>query len=157
MTVPQWTLRSLRALLILIFSGLWVVLCFVPAEARWQAERFPEQAHWETPFTVIAIFWILCLQVVLVCTWMLLRLVNSDRIFTRAAIPWVNAILLTIAVVWASVGVLGLLLELDQPSILSAYALAGLVVITVVGLLIVVLRALLIQATTLRTEMQAVI
>ncbi|WP_150460272.1 DUF2975 domain-containing protein [Nesterenkonia ebinurensis] len=157
MTIQPWVVWGLRLLLILLFVGLAGVIALVPDEARWQAQAFPEQAHWEMPFTIIAIFWILCLQAVLLCTWMLLNLVNSDRIFTRAALPWVNTILVSIAVVWVSVGGVGLFLELDQPTILSLYAVAGLLVVTVVGLLMIVMRALLIQATTLRAEMEAVI
>ena len=65
------------------------------------------------PATIVAVFWVLCLQVVIVSTWKLLTFVKNDQIFTDAS--------------------LGL------------------------GLLVLVMRALLRQATTLRTDMEAVI
>ena len=94
----------------------------------------------------------------IVCTWKLLTLVEDDRIFSEASMVWVDAIVGVIAVawlllfgtfVWSLVGV-GLL---GPPVVL----LLVLVAVAVLGLLVVVMRALLRQATTLRTDMEAVI
>lgn len=34
------------------------------------------------PATIITIFWVLCVQAVIVCIWRLLTLVQKDRIFS---------------------------------------------------------------------------
>lgn len=99
-----------------------------------------------------------CVQVVIVCTWQLLTLVEDDRIFSEASMAWVDAIVAAIAAgelllfgtfVWSVVGV-GLA---GPPVVLLLALVAG----AVVGLLMVVMRALLRQATTLRTDLEAVI
>ncbi|GAA1478511.1 DUF2975 domain-containing protein [Nocardioides aestuarii] len=101
---------------------------------------------------------LLCVQVVLVSTWRLLGMVAADRIFSDDAFRWVDAILGAIVVgwlVWVGFGVL-VLVGSDDPGTPIAVAVVGLG-ITVVGLLMVVMRALLRQATTLQTDMDAVI
>ena len=89
-------------------------------------------------------------------TWKLLTLVKNDRIFSDASLVWVNAIVCAIAAAW--VVLLGVLLYVgfnaDDPGLLL-FLMA--IDVTVLGLLMVVMRALLRQATTLRTDMEAVI
>ena len=111
----------------------------------------------------VSVLALACVQVVIVCTWKLLTLVTQDRIFTAGALPWVDGI------VWASVTGWGMLLgtfvcayyfivdEVSDDPVLPALLLLLLLVGGVLGLLIVVMRALLRQATTLRTDMEAVI
>ena len=106
----------------------------------------------------VAVLGLGCVQVVIVCTWELLTLVEDDRIFSAASMVWVDAIVGAIAAaellllgtfVWSLVAV-GLP---GPPVVLLLVLVAG----AVVGLLVVVMRALLRQATTLRTDMEAVI
>ena len=106
----------------------------------------------------MTVFWVLCVQVVIVCTWKLLSLVKNDRIFTEASLAWVDAIVWAIAAAW--VVLVGVFLYVgfnaDDPGLpLLLFLLV--VGVTVLGLLMVVMRALLRQATTLRTDMEAVI
>jgi hypothetical protein len=101
--------------------------------------------------------------VVIVCTWKLLTLASHDRIFSAGALPWVDAIVWAIAVGWAML--LGAFVcayyfvidEVSDDPVLPALLLVLLLVGAVVGLLMLVMRALLRQATTLRTDMEAVI
>ena len=106
----------------------------------------------------MTVFWVLCIQVVIVCTWKLLTLVNNDRIFTDASLVWVNVIVGAIAAAW--VVLVGVLLYVgvnaDDPG-LPLLLFLMLIGVTVLGLLMMVMRALLRQATTLRTDMEAVI
>jgi Protein of unknown function (DUF2975) len=95
---------------------------------------------------------------VIVCTWQLLTLVEDDRIFSEASMAWVDAIVWAIGAAWL------LLLGTLVWSVVSvglpgppAVLLLVLVAVAVLGLLMVVMRALLRQATTLRTDMEAVI
>ena len=104
------------------------------------------------------------LQIVIVCTWRLLTLVRSDRIFSEKSFAWVDVIVWTMAMAWLLLaGVAAYLVaviyftpELRDPGtpiLLFGMALIGGVVV----LVIVVLRALLRQATTLRTDLEEVI
>jgi apolipoprotein N-acyltransferase len=104
-----------------------------------------------------------CVQVVIVCTWQLLTLVRDDRIFSASSLPWVNAIVGALALGWAML--LGAFVcsyyfvidEVSDDPALPALLLVLLLVGAVVGLLVVVMRALLKQATVLRSDLEAVI
>jgi hypothetical protein len=122
------------------------------------AEQSPNDAHLQWPLTALSIYWVLCVQVVIVATWKLLTLVKNDRIFTAASLVWVDVIVWAIVAAWVVlVGVFALvLLNADDPGmpVLLLLITTG---VTVLGLLMVVMRALLRQATALRTDMEAVI
>jgi hypothetical protein len=122
------------------------------------AQENPEHAYLRWPATAVTVFWVLCIQVVIVCTWQLLTLVENDRIFSDASLVWVNAIVYAIAAAW--VVLVGVLLYVgfnaNDPGLpLLLFLMA--VGVTVLGLLMLVMRTLLRQATTLRTDMEAVI
>ena len=108
--------------------------------------------------TALAAFVIVCVQMVVVSTWRLLGLVQSSRIFTNASFVWVDAIVWAIAAVWVVIiGILGYVLyHADAPGAPMVLFLID-TVTAVVGLLMVVMRALLRQATALRTDLEAVI
>ena len=130
----------------------------LPGQFAHMAEESPDLAHLRWPLTAISVFWVLCIQVVIVATWKLLTLVKKDRIFSDASFVWVNAIVGAIAAAWVVlVGVfLWVGFRADDPGLplLLFLVLTG---VTVLGLLMVVMRALLRQATTLQTDMEAVI
>jgi hypothetical protein len=149
----------LRVFLVLLFGVLVVfqTLSF-PGQFAYMAKESPEDAHLRWPFTVIAVVVILCIQVVIVATWKLLTLVKHGRIFTQASLRWVDAIVWAIVAAWlVLVGVdVFVATQADDPGapMLLLFLTTGL---TVLGLLMVVMRELLRQATTLRTDMEAVI
>ncbi|WP_020486707.1 DUF2975 domain-containing protein [Amycolatopsis methanolica] len=89
--------------------------------------------------------------------WRLLTMVRKDRIFSEASMRWVNVIVGAIAAGWAVLVAVFLYVgfNADDPGL--PVVLFLLVVGVAVGLLMVVMRALLRQATTLRTDMEAVI
>lgn len=150
----------LRVLLILLFVGLLVGQTFsIPGQLGYMAQESPAFAPWRWPVLAVAEVSMLCGQVVIVCTWRLLTMVMADRIFSEAAFGWVNTILAAMTVAWAlllitSVAlIVGLFDDPGTPMLLFAMVLAGGTVV----LLMYVMRALLRQATTLRTEMDEVI
>jgi hypothetical protein len=159
MVTERRAVAALRVLLVLLF-GILVVLqvMSLPGQFAHMAQESPEQAHLRWPLTAVTVFWVLCVQVVVVCTWKLLTLVKNDRIFSEASLTWVDAIVWAIGAAWAVL--LGVFLwvgfRADDPGLplLLFLMLTG---VTVLGLLMVVMRALLRQATTLRTDMEAVI
>ncbi|WP_111765781.1 DUF2975 domain-containing protein [Nakamurella deserti] len=159
----MFTTRRAVALLKVFLAVLFAVLVLfqvmsLPGQFRSMAEQSPEDAWLRWPLTAITVFWVLCIQVVVVCVWKLLTRVRDDRIFTEESLVWVDVIVWAIGAGWiVLVGVLGLVgFNADDPGLpLLLFLLT--VGVTVVGLLMLVMRALLRQATALRTDMEAVI
>jgi hypothetical protein len=123
-----------------------------------------EQAHLAWTLFALAELELLVLQAVILCTWRLLTMVRKDRIFSTASLPWVDGIVWAFVVGWVALaGVAAYLIaviyvtpELRDPGV--PIVLIGLVLFgSVLVLLVVVLRALLRQATALRTDMDGVI
>jgi hypothetical protein len=130
----------------------------LPGQFAYMARESPDLAYLRWPMTAVSVFWVLCVQVVIVSTWKLLTLVKRDRIFSDASLAWVNAIVWAIFAAW--VVLLGVFLYVgisaSDPGLplLLFLMLTG---VTVLGLLMVVMRALLRHATTLRNDMESVI
>ncbi|WP_369256124.1 DUF2975 domain-containing protein [Geodermatophilus amargosae] len=154
----------LRVLLVVVFSALaaaeiWAVPGLVPDVA----EPSLEQSVMRWTMLAVLVLALGCVQVVIVCTWQLLTLVTTDRIFSTSAFPWVDAIVSAMAAGWLML--LGAFVcsyyfvidEVSDDPVLPGLLLVLLLVGAVAGLLMVVMRALLRQATTLRTDMEAVI
>ena len=149
----------LRVFLVVLFGVLVMLQTFsLPGQFRYMAQESPESAYLRWPLTAVSVFWVLCVQVVVVSTWQLLTLVKNDRIFSDASLAWVDAIVWAILAAW--VVLVGVFLYVgfraDDPG-LPLLLFLMVVGVTVLGLLMVVMRALLRQATTLRTDMEAVI
>jgi hypothetical protein len=159
MIAEHRVVAALRVFLALLFA---VLIPFetlsLPGQFAYMARENPDMAYLRWPATAVTVFWVVCIQVVLVATWKLLTLVKRDRIFTEASLVWVDVIVAAIVAAWLVLGVVFLYVgfHADDPGPLVLLFLLG-VGITVLGLLMVVLRALLRQATTLRTDMEAVI
>jgi len=159
MITEHRAVAALRVFLVVLF-GLLVLFqtMSLPGQFRYMAEQDPEHAYLRWPATAVTVFWVLCVQVVVVATWRLLTLVQRDRIFSTAALAWVDVIVW--AIVAAGVVLVGALLYVgfnaEDPGLPLLLFLMS-VGVAVLGLLMVVMRALLRQATTLRTDMEAVI
>ena len=159
MVTEHRAVAPLRVFLVLLFGILVVFQTMsLPGQFAHMAKESPELAYLRWPMTAVTVFWVLCIQVVIVSTWKLLTLVKNDRIFSEASLAWVDAIVWAIVAAWLVL--LGVFLYVgfnaDDPG-LPLLLLLMLIGIAVVGLLMVVMRALLRQATTLRTDMEAVI
>ncbi|SCL27718.1 Protein of unknown function [Micromonospora pallida] len=159
MLAEHRAVAPLRVFLLLLFGILVVLQTFsLPGQFAHLARESPELAHLRWPMTAISVFWVLCVQVVIVCTWKLLTLVRNDRIFSDASLVWVDAIVWAIVAAWAVL--LGVFLYVgvhaSDPG-LPLLLFLLLVGVAALGLLMIVMRALLRQATTLRTDMEAVI
>lgn len=159
MITGQRAVAPLRVFLVLLFGVLVVFQTMsLPGQFAHMARQDPEMAYLRWPATAISIFWVLCVQVVVVATWHLLTLVKKDRIFTEASLRWVDAIVWAILAGWVVlVGVflyVGFNAEDPGLPLLLFLALIG---VAVLGLLMVVMRTLLRQATTLRSDMEQVI
>jgi hypothetical protein len=150
---------ALRGFLVLLFAVLVLFQTMsLPGQFAYMAKESPDMAYLRWPATAVTVFWVLCIQVVVVCTWKLLSLVQADRIFSEASLVWVDGILWAIGAAWVTLLGVGLyvVVKADDPGLPLLLFLIG-VGVTVLGLLMLVMRALLRQATTLRTDMEAVI
>ncbi|WP_037045536.1 DUF2975 domain-containing protein [Pseudonocardia halophobica] len=159
MIAEHRAVAPLRVFLVVLFAVLVVFQTMsLPGQFAHMAKESPEDAYLRWPLTALAVFWVLCVQVVVVATWMLLARVKKDRIFDPASLRWVDAIVWAIAAAW--VVLVGVFLYVgfraDDPGVPMVLFLM-VVGVAVLGLLMVVMRALLRQATALRTDMEAVI
>ncbi|KKK07570.1 MULTISPECIES: DUF2975 domain-containing protein [unclassified Micromonospora] len=159
MFIERRAVAPLRIFLVLLFGVLVVFQTLsLPGQFAHMAKEDPDMAYLRWPATAVSVFWVLCVQVVIVATWRLLTMVKNDRIFSDAALVWVDAIVWAVAAAW--VVLVGVFLYVgfhahDPGLPLLLFLLV--VGVAVLGLLMVVMRALLRQATTLRTDMEAVI
>lgn len=155
----------LRVLLVLVFAGLVVAQTLsLPGEFSQTAREHPEAGGIPWLILTVAILVIVCFQVVIVCTWRLLGLVRSNRIFSPESFTWVDAIVWSLAVAWLLlaalaaylVGVIYFTPEIRDPG--TPIMLTGLVLIgAVLVLTMVVMRALLRQAAALQSDLEDVI
>ncbi len=164
MTHLRRVVLPLRILLVIVVAALLAAQIWaVPALLPDLTEPTLERSFMRWTMLVLAVLGLLCVQAVIVCTWKLLTLVTQDRIFSASALPWVNGIVWAIVAGWTML--LGTLVcayyfiidEVSDDPVLPALLLLLLLVGAVLGLLMVIMRALLRQATTLRADMEAVI
>ncbi|HEY6747766.1 MAG TPA: DUF2975 domain-containing protein [Mycobacteriales bacterium] len=159
MLTERRVVALLRISLVVLFAVLVVLETMsLPGQFAYMAREDPEHAYLRWPLTAVSVFWVICVQAVVVATWKLLTLVRTDRIFTEASLIWVDAILGAVAAAWVVlVGVfLWVGFRADDPGLpLVLFLLTT--GVTVLGLLLLVMRALLRKATMLRTDLEAVI
>jgi len=159
MIIEHRAVALLRVFLVVLFGVLVLFqVMSLPGQFAYMAQQDPEHAYLRWPATAVTVFWVLCIQVVIVCTWKLLTLVKNDRIFSEASLVWVNAIVWAIIAAWVVLVSVFLYVgfNADDPG-LPLLMFLMVVDVSVLGLLMVVMRTLLRQATTLRTDMEAVI
>ncbi|MFE5503276.1 DUF2975 domain-containing protein [Amycolatopsis japonica] len=159
MITGQRAVAPLRVFLVLLFGILVLFQTMsLPGQFAHMARQDPEMAYLRWPATAISVFWVLCVQVVVVATWQLLSLVKKDRIFTEASLRWVDAIVWAILAGWVVLAGVFLYVgfNADDPGLPLLLFLA-LIGVAVLGLLMIVLRTLLRQATTLRSDLEQVI
>lgn len=154
------TIVSLKTLIVVMVALL--LLCqviVVPDLARSMAGQYPELASLRVPGIIVAVLFLLCVQVVLVCVWRLLSMVRAASIFSERAYFWVDVILgaivlatVLIAASWVILAQAGI----GHPSI-TLLCVLGVVVGSGLGLLIVVMRGLLRNARQLQQDLAEVV
>jgi hypothetical protein len=164
MTHLRRVVLPLRVLLVLVLAALVAAQVWaVPAVLPDIADPSLERSFMRGTMLVVAVLGLVCVQAVVVCTWKLLTLVTDDRIFSDGALRWVDAIVASVVVGWLMLfatfvcSYYFIVDEVSDDAVLPALLLLLLLVGAVLGLLMVVMRALLRQATTLRTDLEAVI
>jgi hypothetical protein len=155
----RWVLLLLRVALAVAAAWLVVLLVLsLPGELADEAPWFRVGAQIVLSLVVVAVL------VVIACIWRLLTLVQRDRIFSDAALRWVDAIVWALAIGWALLAAGALVVvavifftpELRDPGV--PMALFGPVVLSLLPLLLMlVMRGLLQQASGYRAELDEVI
>ncbi|CAN7313473.1 DUF2975 domain-containing protein [Microbacterium sp. LjRoot45] len=151
------TLRTLLAITLVLLVVAQVVA--LPTTASTWATLYPELAWLRAPGLVIAIAFIVCVQIVLVCLWRMLTLIDADDPFSARALRFITIIiaaivaadlLLVVAVALLTAG------NAANPSILLLGCF-GIVVGAALALLVAVLRALLRKALELQHDLSEVV
>src|SRR5262245_18539079 len=92
---------ALRIVLAVAFALMVLFQVFsLPGQFAHMAKEEPDLAYLRWPLTAFAILEVLCVQVVIVCTWKLLTLVTHDRIFSERSLRWVDTIVGAVAAGW---------------------------------------------------------
>lgn len=148
---------------VLLMGTVLVILFLQVIGLPWlsgvMAADLPHEAFMRWPILALAVIGLGCVQVGIVCTLRLLGFTRRGEVFSAPALRWVDGIigaflaasLVCLAtIIYQSVTIAG-------PPLWMFLLLAGVVVGVGMALLMGVMRTLLVQATTLRTEMAAVI
>lgn len=138
---------------------LFVQIAMVPPVAAGYARTYPELAHLEFAGMLIAILFLVCVQVVLLCVWRLMSLVGRSTIFSERA--FLNVDIITGAILAATllivVGWVALFLaEVSSPSV-TILCLLGFLVGLGLALVVVVMRGLLQKALQLEQDLSEVV
>ncbi|TFC86659.1 DUF2975 domain-containing protein [Cryobacterium sinapicolor] len=154
------TIVSLKALIVaMIVLLLACQLFMVPGVARQSAEIYADLRYLQTPGIIVAVLFLLCVQVVLLCVWRLLSMVRTSVIFSDDAFVWVDvilgAIVLSTLLIAVSMATLASA-NVASPSVMLLCAL-GVVVGAGLALLILVLRGLLRNARQLQQDLSEVV
>lgn len=152
--------RALQIIVVVAVLGLLLAqVVVVPVVSGWMARAYPEFAWARWPLAAALIVMLACVQVALLATWLLLGQVASEQIFSGRARRWVDLMLGALGAAWvvaAATSVWQTAENVSAPWIVLS-ELLGLLVGAAVLLLIVVLRGLLVRATELKVEMDAVV
>jgi hypothetical protein len=156
--VTRQLVSVLRTLLAAAFAALVLAqVAVLPWLFGQWAGKSPELAYLRLPTLAVSVLELLCVQVVILCTWRLLTHVEEDRIFSEDSFTWVDTILWAIAAAWVLLATFIGFVALGGLPGLAVVLVLMLVGGAVLGLLMGVMRALLRQATTLRADLEAVI
>lgn len=150
----------LRVLLIGAVVVIAVVqTVFLPWLSGEMARSLPGEAYMRWPILALAILGLLCVQVAIVCTLRLLGFTQDGRVFTPAAFRWVDGLIASF--IGAAAVCLATIVYQSQtvagPPLWMLALFGGVLTGVALALLTWTLRALLVQAITLRTDMEMVI
>lgn len=151
------TVRALRLVLAAGLAGSLVVQAVMVPLLAADLDGASSGVRWSV--VTIVVLGILTVQVTMVCVWRLLTLVRRGTVFSETAFRYVDVVAgaaAVAAVLLLALGVVAAPGEDVAPGVVLLLGGAG-VLVGGVALLVLVLRALLVQATALRSELAAVI
>lgn len=123
------------------------------------AAELPGEAYMRWPILALAIAGLACVDVGIICTLRLLGFTRRGEVFSPGALRWVDGLIVAFL---AAAGVCALTLAYQTftvagPPVWMLLLFGGMLGGVALALLMGVMRSLLVQATTLRHELEAVI
>ena len=154
--MSQGVVRALKVIVAVMMATLFAsqvwLFPFLAADA---AEFYPEFVSLKVPLLVLVEAALVCVQVFLVCLWVLVGRVVRGSIFETSSLAWVSALaVMPIGVSCASVIAI---FYIPGPPLLGLAVLLIALICLGLSLLLVVMRSLLVQASADHAEMQGVI
>jgi hypothetical protein len=156
--------RGVLDVLVIALIGILTITVFlqafaIPVISGEMAREYPAAASMRWPLLGLAIVGLGCVQAGIVCTLRLLRFTARGEVFSSQALRWVDGIIG--AFLAGSLVCIGTICyEFYAPAgplFWMLLLLFGALVGVAMALLMVIMRTLLVRATTLRTELDAVI
>lgn len=148
---------------VLLIGSLLVILFLQLLGLPWlsgvMADDLPGEAHMRWPILALAILGLGCVQVGTFCTLRLLGFTRRGDVFSPRALRWVDGIVgafLAGSLVCLTT-IVYQFYTVTGPPLWILLLFSGVVAGTGMALLMVVMRTLLVQATALQTEIDAVI
>lgn len=156
----RFSVDALRVLLVLALLAILALQVLVlPWLSGVMAAELPDEAFMRGPLLALAIAGLACVQAGLLCTIRLLGLTRRDEVFAPRSLRWVDGII--VALLAGSAVCLATLLyqstAVGGPPAFSLLLIGGIAGGIGTALLMAVMRSLLVRATELRLEMEAVI
>jgi hypothetical protein len=149
------TVPALRVVLVLLLAGSVVVqTVMVALLARDLEDLDTDLAYLRTPILVITVLGVVTIEVVLLCVWRLLTMVQRGTVFSHAAFRYVHIVIGAIVAAAALLLALAVVLapgEAVAPGVVLLLCGAVLAVLGV-ALVVLVLRMLLAQAVAREVE-----
>ncbi len=154
--MSQGVVRALKVIVaVMVAVMLAAQVWLFPSLAADAAEFYPEFVSLKVPLLVLVEVALTCVQVFLVCVWVLVGRVVRGSIFEESSLTWVSVL----AAMPLGVGAASLIaiFYIPGPPLLGLTVLLIVLICVGLTLLLVVLRSLLIQAAANHAEMQGVI
>ncbi|WIY81882.1 DUF2975 domain-containing protein [Propionimicrobium sp. PCR01-08-3] len=156
--MSTWVIRALRVVIGIALAGSVIVQAAIVALLWWDTDKEPTGV--EVSLTIIGVFGVATLQIVAVCIWRLLTMVNRRTVFSHTAFRFVDLIIGAIsaaAVLVFSIAVVARFANHAVPGDEVARGLVALIcgfalVIAGVALVVYVMRTLLAQAVARDSE-----
>lgn len=151
-------LRACIAFFLLV--GVLAQTFVLPRAAVFIAGDDPDLTSLVVPYVTLAVLGVLCAETVLIAMWALLGRVRRAAIFERRSLRWVDVIVAAgaLATALTAVVVVHSWLSLPDGNLMITLAMVSIVLAGVMFvMLMIVMRALLVTATGLRSAMAEVI
>lgn len=156
----EYILKGLIVLAILAVVAIQAIaLPFQAYQIQWLAESDPRQSWAPTTVLIGFVLILFAAQVGIACVWPLLTRVRRGTVFSASSFRWVYGIVVS-AFVFSGLS-LAMIVFLYRANIVTPGVVVGLLVATLagiaLGLLMLVMKALLKQATEQNVELEQVV
>ena len=151
---PQMVLVTRAALALLLLATIAGQIVVV-ITAQSMVLAYPEFADLQAPLVGAAILFGICVEIILVITWILVGYIRDGRIFGSSSLKLVDIMADTLAV--ATVIVVGTLFLIPGPPALGLLLMGGALVGLTLTMVLLVLRSLLRKTSYMRVELDGVV